>query len=283
LESAAALPTLPDAAAVFHGFTSQNLYLASAVQTAVMLGHGAAAGLRAEPETLERHFGAWVARDREGFAARLDSLIGPPQREPQEWTIRDGYLKRHPTCALLHGVNDAVEDLARAHRLKADDIVVVRVRTYGAAAGFDGAAPGNDLSARFSIPWTVACGLALGGLDPAFESAALGDDTLRALARRVHVEHDPALDADYPAGRPGAVSVTLTNGATLEATVAGPPRGDGPTALTDPDVRRKPEALLTEANDRDWAEAVLASIAALGEHGVRPVGALLRRAKAPPP
>lgn len=271
LDSCAALPMVPNAHGVFDGWTSQNLYLACAAQTAVIHGQAAAAGVRAAPGTLERHFARWVAANPDGFSDRLAALA-----ETGDWTIAEGYLKRHPTCALLHGVNDAVEDLAtRSYR--PEEIAAVTVRTYAAAAAFDHALPRNEMAARFSVPWTVAAGLVLGTLRThAFEHNTLSVTALRNLANRVRVEHDPALDGGYPAGRPTVVTVQLADGTLLTASRDGPPRGDGPEALADPVISKKAATLLTGAVGEGGAQAVLAAVAALGEDGPVPLGLALR-------
>lgn len=273
VESSAALPTVPDAHAVFAGWTSQHLYLASGAQTAVLHGQAAAAGIRAAPGTLERHFARWIAADPDGFTARLHGLASPSSA-PDDWTILDGYLKRHPTCALLHGVNDAVEDL---RHYRPEEISAVTVQTYAAAAKFDQPVPRNELEARFSIPWSVATGLVHGTVDTrAFELDTIRDPELRALATRVRVEHDPALDPGYPVGRPAVVTVDLRDGTRRSAACAGTPRGDGPGALNDPSVSAKPARLLTRAVGERGADAVIAAVAALGEQGPRQLGDVLR-------
>ncbi|GGJ50057.1 MmgE/PrpD family protein [Streptomyces brasiliensis] len=272
VELAAALPSVPDAWGVFDGWTSQHLYLASAAQAAVVHGQAAAAGARATPGTLERHFAKWVAADPAGFTDRLTSLL-----EPGTWMTLDGYLKRHPTCALLHGVNDAVEDLVGSGPFGPGDIGDVRVDTYRAAAAFAAPEPRNELAARFSIPWTVAAGLTLGTLrNGALEPDTLADTALRALASRVEVRHDPALDAGYPAGRPAVVTVELTDGTVLSTSVHGVPRGDGPDGLDDEVVTGKAAILLTAVVGEQRSRDVLAAVAGLGEQGPEPLGAILR-------
>lgn len=292
IDLAAALPVLPDAETVFSGATGQHLLLGVGVQLAVTCGQAAVAGLRPMPGTLERHFARWSAADWsvdrwassstvewpvEGSATTDGSDDGGSASEQyaDRWLILEGYLKRHPTCAHLHGVNDAVEDLAAVGPLEAAQIEAVTVRTYRAAAAFDGAEPANELAARFSIPWTVAAGLTRRGLSGAFAREVWADDELRALARRVRVEADPVLEDGYPDGRPALVVVRLRDGSTREAR-AGRPRGDGPDALEDADVRDKPRRLLTAVADGAWADAVLAAVERLAEDGVPPLTAALR-------
>ena len=289
IDIAAALPIAPCAATVFDGSSAQDLYLPTAVQAAVVHGQAAAAGLRSSPRRLEEHFAPHLAADPDGFASRLMKLLTGPQPGAADvrWTILEGYLKRHPTCALLHGVNDAVEDLVAIRgAVDADAIDDVRVRTYGAAAGFSEAEPANDMAARFSIPWTVAAGLTLGTLtdagfdaafDAGFDAEALADPVLRRLARRVRVQHDPVLDEGYPAGRPAVVTLTLRDGTVVEVASTGAPRGDGPNALEDPVIVAKPATLLSRGGASvAGAAAILSAVEALATDGVAPLAHALR-------
>jgi 2-methylcitrate dehydratase PrpD len=143
-----------------------------------------------------------------------------------------GYIKLHPTCAHLHGVNDAVDDIlvdlrARetASTSEGNRIHHVVVETYAQAAQFDSVAD-SELEARFSIPTVVAIAL----LDGALEATRLTDEHVRStsvtdLARRVRVVHRRELDADYPAGRPARVTVQLNDGSLLHGSSTRP-RGD---------------------------------------------------------
>jgi 2-methylcitrate dehydratase PrpD len=255
IDLAGSLPVLPDATTVFDGSAGQHLYLGVGASLGVLHGQSAMAGIRPVPGTLERHFARWSANDPDRVASLAARCAGPPV-----WTVLDGYLKRHPTCGLLHGVNDAVEDLVPAGGIPAARIASARVLTYRAAASFDDPAPGTDLAARFSIPWTVAAALTFGALDHrAFAEPALQDADLLALAARVKVLHDPAMDAGYPAGRPSSVTVVLTDGSRLTAR-CDLPRGDGLRAGDDQRVRGKPLDLLTRAVDEGWARRLLATV-----------------------
>lgn len=266
VEVAAATPVLPHADTVFGGGSAQHLFLGLGAQAGVVAGQAAAAGLRALPGTLEGHFGRWSA-----------AAFGPDRSVAAgEWAIVDGYVKRHPTCAHLHGINDAVEDLVAQRRFEASEILAVDVGTYSAAAAFADPRPGNDLAARFSIPWTVAVGLTRGGLDGSgFGPEDLADRSLQDLAARVRVRADPHLEAGYPAGRPAAVTVHLRDGATVSAG-AQRPRGDGPEALADPEVAGKPRRLLEPRFGAARVEALVRAVERLPEDGLEPLAGVLR-------
>ncbi|MGH3281235.1 MAG: hypothetical protein ACRDNW_19170, partial [Trebonia sp.] len=273
IDLAAVAPTRPDAATVFRGATAQHLLLGLAVQVAVVAGTAAVAGLRAPDGTLERHFLPAVGRQPDAAVLEQGTTAG-------RWTrsrLADGYVKRHPTCAHLHGVDDAVEDLLTAAPIDPAGVEAITVRTYAAAACFADPAPANDLAARFSIPCSVAAAIAGGSPRPdRFRPEVLADPLVASLARRVRVLHDPALDEGYPAGRPAVVTVTMTSGSPREAR-AERPRGDGPGALADPAVAAKPRQLLTAAVGAAAADSLLDAVEGLGERGIAPLSGVLRR------
>ncbi len=272
IELAAALPVRPDARIVFDGADGQHLLLGLAVSSAVVTGTSAAAGLRAPAGTLERYFLPAMGADPRP-AELVAGLAGTGW---DRYRVLDGYIKRHPTCAHLHGVNDAVEDLVAAGPIDPGSIEQVVVRTYGAAAAFDSPDPEGDLASRFSIPYTVAVGLVSGRLDTgSFSPRWLSDPWVRDLASRVTVIADPALDDGYPSGRPAVVTVIGRDGTVAEAR-AGRPRGDGTAALDDPGVSSKPLHLLTAAVGAQPAGTVLAAIASLEQTGPARLGRLLR-------
>jgi 2-methylcitrate dehydratase PrpD len=273
IDLAAVAPTRPDAATVFSGATAQHLLLGLSVQAAVVAGAAAVAGLRAPDGTLECHFLPAVGRQVDAAALEHGTTGG-------HWTryrLADGYVKRHPTCAHLHGVDDAVEDLLARAPIDPADIETVTVRTYAAAARFADPAPVNDLAARFSIPCSVAAAIVGGSPRPdRFRPEVLADPLVTSLAHRVRVVHDAALDAGYPSGRPAVVTVTMTDG-EARASSAGRPRGDGPGALADPAAAAKPRRLLAAAVGAAAADSLLAAVEGLNEHGMAPLSAALRR------
>lgn len=271
---AAAAVQLSDASTIFSGHTGGHAFLGTSVQLGTSLGLSAVAGLEPSPGTMERHLAAVAARD----------WSPTPLEVGDSWDhfeVVHGYLKTHPTCAHLHGVNDAVADvLADAKEsgnpLVAEDIADVEVRAFAAAAAFDTVAP-NELAARFSVPTSVAVALVHGVLDETTLTAeTVRSPAVLALADRVRVVHDPSLDAGYPHGRPAHVLVHLRDGTQLTA-YADRPRGDDDRALPRDQSRTKPDRLLTAAFGD--AVGVLAAVDSLGTGGsARDLGDALRTA-----
>jgi len=240
LELAGAALLLTDATTVFAGHDGSHTFLGSSVALGAAQGLAAVAGLRGAPGSLARHLGSV------GSLEWSTSPLAVPGRW-ETFEVLQGYVKVHPTCAHLHGVNDAVADLVadlESVSLRGSDVESVRVRTFAGAARFDRVADGEPM-ARFSIPTTVAVALLDGRLDETtMTDERVRTDDVRDLASRVEVVHDVALDPGYPAGRPARVSLVMRDGGTLEAS-AERPRGDADRALSRIELRGKAERLLT--------------------------------------
>lgn len=271
---AASAVQLSDAATIFGGATGGHAFLGTSVQLGTSLGLSAVAGLEPSPGSLERHLGAVAASDWSPTALEVGDAW-------DHFEVLHGYLKTHPTCAHLHGINDAVADVladaqASGAPLFAEDITEVEVRAFAAAAAFDTVAE-TELAARFSVPTSVAVALVHGVLDESTLTAeTVRSSAVLALADRVTVVHDPSLDAGYPHGRPAHVQVHRHEGTQLTA-YADRPRGDDDRALPRDQSRVKPVRLLTAAFGD--AVGVLAAVDALSTGGsARDLGKALRTA-----
>lgn len=283
VELGASAPLLTDATTIFTGHTGGHAYLGASVAHGLWLGQAAAAGLEVAPGALERFFGVQAARDWGGLPDTPDTAGGGwPSYE-----LLRGYVKLHPTCAHLHGVLDALDDVTTLLRDQgvtgplAPRVRRVQVQTYAAAAAFVAPAE-NELQARFSIPTSVALTLIHGGLTgKALTDAEAGSPAVRDLAARVDVVVDPDLDAGYPDGRPSAVTVVLEDGPSVTATSLRP-RGDADGAMSRGAFREKRERLLREAFG-DQAEALLHVLAQWpARYTPRELGAAFRHAAGAP-
>ncbi len=98
-------------------------------------------------------------------------------------------------------------------------------------------APETGIDAKFSIPFTLASALVHGqvGLD-SFSAAALIDEDVLSMTRRVQVIDRPSWGRDHSTA--GGMSVTLTNGRkhTREILL---PRGAAQSPMADEDLARK--------------------------------------------
>lgn len=264
---------LTDAQTIFQGRTGGHAFLGASSQLGLSLGTAAVAGLTALPGALERHLSQ---------VASLDWTVEAVQEVQDRWDhfeVLRGYVKVHPTCAHLHGVNDAVADILSGldsdRKLLPENIVDIEVQTFRGAAAFDTVAR-DELAARFSIPTSVAVAIVTGTLDEnTMTDDVITSDRVMRLAERVRVRYEPALDAGYPAGRPAAVAISLQNGRVLRAR-CGRPRGDDDRALARAQMRSKARRLL-QLRFQDSVTDILERIDGLGSGGsVRELGRAMR-------
>ncbi len=259
IDGAASLALSFDRFTTAAGATVHHLYPAMATTHALAVAEGAAAGLTPLTGSLERFYGPHMGAAFD--AGLLRDGIADGRFAQHE--ILNGYFKLHPSCAHLHGVNDAVEHLVRTHGITAADVAHVDVAVFGEAMEIDSEAPCNDLAARFSAKATVAAALKYGTLE---DAALLNLDGLQPVMDKITVRHDPALDQHTPEGRPGVVAITLTSGEIVEHTVIHP-RGTPAVNATEDERVGKARALLTPHYGESGATGVIDAVMAFGDGG----------------
>jgi 2-methylcitrate dehydratase PrpD len=197
------------------GATVRNAYAGVSGASGWLAVDLAAAGLSGLPDMLPETFGRISG-------ARFDPRLVLEEMGTR-WEIARNYFKRYACCRMNHGPLDALEALLAEGPLPADAVEAIRVETYAGAATMSGRDPQGSLAAKFSIPWALAVRLVRGDAAPdSFREPALSDARVRALAGRVAVEEDPALDARLPAERPARVEVRLRDGSVRSRAVDTP-------------------------------------------------------------
>jgi 2-methylcitrate dehydratase PrpD len=269
IDGAASLGLAFDRFTTAGGATLHHLYPAMSTTHALAVAEGAAAGMTALPGSLERFYGPHFGT---GFKAEgLTSGMNPAG-----WTlfeILNGYFKLHPSCAHLHGVNDAVDQLIAEAGLTADNFAAIDVETFGEAMEIDAHAPHNDLAARFSARATVAAAICHGRLDdPELTDLA----HLAPVMARISVRHDPSLDRHTPSGRPGRVTVRFHDGRSITREVIFP-RGTPDVPASADERRDKAARLLSRCYDPSTVTRIIEAFAALGDGAdVADLSAVLR-------
>ncbi len=207
---------------------STSLNLASSNRTAyegatvrnVYAGFGAAMGVFAadlvnDGFTGERDGISTIFGNIAGVFLDVDKVL---EGLGQRWEIERGYHRIHACARCIHAALDALISISKGLAISAEEIERLEVHTYSMAATLNDAAPENPLAARFSIPHALASYLVLGETGLAnYSQAALKNDTIRALARRITVGDDRSMTARTPSERPALVRVVLRDGRTLEA------------------------------------------------------------------
>ena len=257
IDGAASLGLAFDRFTTAGGATIHHLYPAMATTQTLGVAQGVASGLTPLPGSLERFYGPHFGSDFHPEA--LCAGVGP-----RGWTsfeILNGYFKLHPSCAHIHGVNDAVDQLIAEEGLRPDNFTAITVDSFGEALEIDAHDPHNDLAARFSARATVAVAIRDGRLD---DPGLVDLDSLAPLMARIDVRHEPAFDKFTPAGRPGRVTVTFTDGRKALREVIYP-RGTPEVPATDTERQEKAERLLTRAYGTAGAAEIVAVCDGLGD------------------
>lgn len=136
----------------------------------------------------------------------------------EEWLMPRGYLKLNPTGRYVHAAFDALDDALERHGRAFDVEAIERidVRAYKLAAMLAGQHITSSFGSRFSIPFALATRIVHGhAWLEAFDDAAVANERVQTLARRVFVVEDVAHTAAYPAMQRCDLSVRLRDGRTV--------------------------------------------------------------------
>ena len=255
MDSAAAIPFLSWSQTAPQGAGMHHLCIGLAASTGVTVAYGAVAGLSSIPGAVETFFGP-----RAGAAFKESRLLESVQDGRwSHYELMHAYMKVHPTCAHLHGINDAVEHLIAKHAITGAAVAAVEIASYAHGLAYDNHAPKTELAARFSAAYTTAIALLRGTLDAdAVTAAALSDPAVTALVAKITVMHDPALDQHYPAGRPSRVTITMNDGRTFSEFCMYP-RGDSTNPTTRAERRAKAQKLLAVRFGAGQADRIIAA------------------------
>ena len=254
IEAAAAVAPMLYRETAAAGASVHHLYVGFGATSGLTVANAVQAGLSPLVGTLQGFFGPRAGAECD--FSKLMMGINSGHRW-HDYELMNAYIKVHPTCAHLHGVNDAVAQLIAEHELRAEQVAGVDVATYAAALEFENSQPDNDLAARFSIPGSVAIALCRGALTvDTLTAETLQTAEVQELMTRIRVRHDPKLDDLYPSGRPCTVEISCHDGRQLKASVVHP-LGDCTNPLTGTQRRAKAVTLFTKRFGENGARNVL--------------------------
>ena len=208
---------------------------ANASRNAVFAAMLAKEGWTGPPEVFEGHGGMWQAIGR--FEWPL------PERMHM---IGETHIKGLPVC--YHGQSPVEAALALRGRVDIEAIEAIRVDGYKAAVMMMGAdasrwAPDTRETADHSLPYCVAVALLDGKVtSSSFSESRLRDPAIANVMRKVEVGEDAALEALYPEGAPGRVSIRMRSG-EIHAAEIRYPTGHARNPMSDAGVEEKFRAL----------------------------------------
>ena len=237
---------------------------------AIALGASQSAGLMSNFGTMTKpfhagkaaHAGIMAARLAEaGFTANTDALehpqgflhaISPTGTEDRagetragtEWAILSQGLgiKKYPTCYCTHRAIDCMLDLVNNSPIKAENVdkITVSISDYFSTV-LRNHQPDTGLAAKFSIEFCMASGIVAQrvGLRELTDNFVRRPD-IQALMKKVEIVTTSHYDAEMPGAAPhDQVSVTLSDGRTIQGTPVSRATGHPSRPLTDEQIFEK--------------------------------------------
>ena len=179
------------------GTMSKRFHAGRAAYSGVLAAELAALGFTGPTQIYEFHDGGVLkAYSDASDPAPLTSELGTKYR------LDTNRIKPYSCCGSTHSYVDAAFELRRRFGTPWNAKRRVRVglaKVVDVQCGFD-YFPTSALNAQMSLRYVVAAALLEGqALPPQFSEAKLSDPAIVALAQRLELEHDPALDKLYPA------------------------------------------------------------------------------------
>ena len=213
---------------------SKQLHTAHASAAGLMSACLAQQGFTGAEQVLEGAQGMAAGMSSDADPARLTDGLGT------RWATAETSFKYHASCRHTHPAADALLSAMREHGLRADQIA--RVVTHVHQGALDVLGPVVDPStvhqSKFSMGTVLALAArhghaGLGEFDADFRSV----ETM-ALRDRVEMVLDAEVDAAYPRRWIGKVTVTTTDGRTVQARVD-EPKGDPGNTLSREELTSK--------------------------------------------
>lgn len=219
---------------------------------------------------------------REGFKGAADALCGKhgfmrayapnptPERALQglgeTYELMATAVKPYPSCRYGHAGIDAVLALRAEHRFDPAEIERITFGTSNAGMLLVGAPadkkanPQNVVDGQFSGPFVLSAALATGRMD--WESyKSLQDPAIRHLLPLVQCEHDPEIEAEFPANMSAKVSIAARGQVFTRKVVV--PKGEPDNFLTEDELRAKFNGLTEAVLGADAAAALAHAVLTL--------------------
>jgi 2-methylcitrate dehydratase PrpD len=254
------------AAGLQQGFRSDSmskpLHAGHAADAGTLAALGAVNGFTGALDILEGEagFGKAMGPDPDWNAAFAD--LGTTHN------ISRMTIKNHGCCGHTFAAIDGAKALQAQYGLNADDIVRMRVGTYGAALKVAGNRKAETpFEGKFSLPYVVATSLVHGNARiDAFKAERLADAPTRALMARIDMAVDPELDASFPRQRAARVEVETRDGRRLSH-FQETRKGDPDDPLSDVELDEKFLELASPVLGRAGAQAALGELHRLETRG----------------
>ncbi|MGY2165611.1 MmgE/PrpD family protein [Pseudomonas tolaasii] len=207
---------------------SKQLHTAKAAADGLLAAYLTADGLTGARNILEGDQGLAAGMSTDAEPARLSAGLG------SRWALLETSFKFHASCRHTHPAADALLHLMQREGLHVEQIERVETRVHQAAIDVLGRVnvPASVHQAKFSMG-TVLGLIAVHGKAglTEFHERALTDPAVSAFRDKVSMRLDPEVDGAYPQRWLGRVTVTTTDGRTLQGAID-EPKGDPGNTLS---------------------------------------------------
>ncbi|MCB2025358.1 MAG: MmgE/PrpD family protein, partial [Ottowia sp.] len=228
---------------------SKQLHTAHAAGAGLMAAYLAQDGFTGAADIFTGPQGMAAGMSSDADAAKLTDGLGT------RWATAETSFKWHASCRHTHPAADALLAVMREHGLKPDDIAQVVTHVHQGAIDVLGPVvqPTTVHQSKFSMGTVL-------GLVAQYGHAGLGEfdrdylsSATQMLRDRVRMELDPEVDGAYPQRWIGKVTVTTTDGRTLQGRVD-EPKGDPGNTLTREELTAKALRLAAHSGGASAAE-----------------------------
>ncbi len=186
---------------------------------------------------------------------RLTSDLG------QMWTLQHVLFKPYCCCAIIHPAIDAVKSLMSTQAITPDDIEALEVGypkgSHHHAAITD---PKDILGMQFSTAFSLASTVLTGKNTPgAYTMEAIANPEMRAMAARVTLTNEKALDELFQGHMPARVTITTKNGAKHDELVVDA-KGSPAKRLTSDEIDEKFRSMVVDVLGRERTDEIIAML-----------------------
>ncbi|MGE0556039.1 MAG: MmgE/PrpD family protein [Gemmatimonadales bacterium] len=217
---------------------SKQLHTAKAAADGLLAAELAASGLTGASRILEGEKGLAAGTSSDPDPARLTDRLG------RRWATAETSFKHHASCRHAHPAADALAQVIQREGLTAERIARVECRVHQGAIEVlgDVSEPRTVHQAKFSMGTVLGMIAVFGRAGVAEFDAHFSDPRVGSFRDRVTMALDSEVDAAYPERWIGKVTVTTTDGRSLEGRVDDP-KGDPGNPLTRTELVDKVERL----------------------------------------
>ncbi|HEY0297328.1 MAG TPA: MmgE/PrpD family protein [Bordetella sp.] len=191
------------------GAMVKRLHMGRACEAGIVAARLASEGYTGPETILEGKFGFLQTYCSEGEAALLTAGLG------REWESRKICMKRYPCHVTAQPAVQALRDMMREHGFAAGDVAGLSLRmSEKVVSHHDIRAPGDVMTAQYSVPFCVALALHRDPEDPrSFDESALADADIRRMCALI----DLGAAQDLPTAWSARIDVALHDGRRLQA------------------------------------------------------------------